>query len=172
MSRRRTLQSRQWVPHPLETVWNLFSDPANLELLTPPSYGASVRPQGPFQEGCKIVIQLKPFGIPAPLKWISGIQDLRVSPERREFVDLQLSGPFAYWRHHHVFEAGDREFHGKRSGQVVKVDSGGTWIIDDVEYEMPYGMAGGIAERLFARKQLEAMFAYRKKKVLELLERA
>jgi ligand-binding SRPBCC domain-containing protein len=169
MSRRRTLQSRQWVPHSLEQVWAFFSDPSNLEKLTPPSYRASVKVQGEFREGCKVVIALKPYGIPVPLKWISAIQGLQTSAERCEFVDVQLSGPFAFWRHHHIFETGDREFHGKRSEQTLKIDSGGTWIIDDVEYELPYGIFGAVAESLFARKQLESMFAYRKTQTLALL---
>lgn len=169
MSRRRTLLSRQWVPQSVEQVWALFSNPANLDQLTPPWYGAHATLKGEFRDNCTVVISLKPFGVPAPLNWVSKILDLKVDKTRAEFVDLQVSGPFAYWRHHHVFEAGDKEFHGKRSGQTIKVDSGGTWIIDDVEYEMPYGLLGSLAEKIFARKQLEAMFAYRKTQVLRLL---
>jgi len=170
MSRRRTLQSRQWVPHSLEKVWSLFSNPSTLEKLTPPHYGASVELQGGvFREACSVVISLKPLGLPLPLKWISKIQDLSISPERCQFVDVQVSGPFAYWKHLHAFETGDKEFHGKRSGQTLKIESGGTWIIDDVEYEMPYGLLGSVAEKIFARAQLESMFAFRKAKTLELL---
>lgn len=170
MSKRRTLQSRQWVPHPLEKVWSLFSDPSTLETLTPPAYGASVVVQGgEFREGCSVIISLKPYGIPAPLDWISKIQNLHVSAERAEFTDVQVSGPFAYWKHHHLFEAGDREFQGKRSGQTVKIEAPGTWIIDDIEYEMPFGIFGSMAEKIFARAQLESMFAFRKAKILELL---
>jgi ligand-binding SRPBCC domain-containing protein len=170
MSRRRSLKSRQWVPHSLDQVWNLFSNPSNLEKLTPPTYGAGVQLQGDtFCEGCTVVISMKPYGIPAPLKWISKIQGLQATGDRREFYDVQVSGPFAYWKHHHLFEAGDTRFDGKRSGHEIKIESGGTWIIDDVEYEMPYGIFGAIAEKLFARNQLEGMFAYRKAKTLELL---
>jgi ligand-binding SRPBCC domain-containing protein len=171
-SRRTSLQSRQWVPYPLEVVWRLFSNPANLAELTPPHYNASVKLVGDvFMENCKVIISMKPYGIPSPVKWISKIEGLRKGEARCEFVDLQLSGPFAYWRHHHVFESGDKEFHGKRSGQTVTVQDGGTWIIDDVEYQMPFGILGAIAEKIFARDQLESLFAFRKGRVLELLAR-
>jgi|GEM_PF-695804 len=170
MSRRRSLQSRQWVPHSLEKVWALFSDTSTLEKITPPAYGAQVQLIGDvFCEGCRVVISMKPYGITLPLKWISQIQDLKTTSDRCEFVDVQVSGPFAYWRHHHVFESGDTHFVGKRSANTVNIESGGTWIVDDVEYEMPYGLLGSVAERVFARKNLESMFAYRKNKLLELL---
>jgi ligand-binding SRPBCC domain-containing protein len=170
MSRRRTLQSRQWVPYPLAKVWEVFSNPQNLAALTPPHYGASVQLQGEnFEENCRIIIRMRPYGIPAPLKWISKIQDIKSSAERSEFVDIQLSGPFAYWRHHHIFECGDKIVHGKQSGQEFKIDEAGTWVLDDVEYEMPYGLMGSLAEKIFARRQLESLFAFRKEKLLELL---
>lgn len=171
-SRKRSLQSRQWVPYPLETVWKLFSDPSNLAELTPPHYHAGVNVLGgEFVEGCKVVISMKPYGIPSPVKWVSQIQGIQHGPTRAEFVDLQLSGPFAYWKHHHVFESGDTDFTGKQSGQSVKIKDGGTWIIDDVAYEMPFGLLGAFAEKLFARGQLESLFAFRKTKVLELLSK-
>ncbi|MEO5667946.1 MAG: SRPBCC family protein [Bdellovibrionota bacterium] len=170
MPRRRSLQSRQWVAQPLPKVWELFSNPATLQKITPPAYGASVELQSPeMGEGATVVISLKPYGVPVPLKWISKIQDFKVTPERCEFVDIQVSGPFAYWKHHHVFESGDTRFEGKHSGHPVKIESGGTWIVDDVEYEMPFGIFGAVAEKLFARQQLESMFAFRKAKILELL---
>lgn len=171
MSRRRSLQSRQWVPNSLDKVWELFSNTDNLALLTPPHYNAQVNLQGgEFVESCKVVISMKPYGIPSPMKWISLIQDIKKSPTRCEFVDLQLSGPFAYWRHHHIFESGDTEFKGKRSGQEIKIQEGGTWIVDNVEYEMPLGIFGSLAEKFFARRQLESLFAFRKDKVIELLK--
>jgi len=170
MSRRRTLQSRQWVPHSLDRVWQLASNPATLAEITPPHYGASVTLQGDvFREGCTVVIAMKPYGISIPIKWISKIQGLKDTGESREFIDVQVSGPFAYWKHRHLFEAGDKEFKGKRNLNDVKIDNGGTWIIDEVEYEMPYGLLGTLAEKIFARSQLESMFAYRKVQFLALL---
>jgi ligand-binding SRPBCC domain-containing protein len=173
MSRRRTLQSLQWVPYAIDRVWALASDPSTLEQITPPHYGASVSLQSEsFQNGSTVVIRMKPYGVSLPLNWVSKIQDLQTEGDRRQFVDVQVSGPFAYWKHRHRFESGDKHFHGRRSGHDVKIDNGGTWIIDEVEYEMPYGLLGLAAEKIFARRQLESMFAYRKRRFLEILKDA
>jgi ligand-binding SRPBCC domain-containing protein len=61
------------------------------------------------------------------------------------FVDEMVRGPFARWVHEHRFEA---------------VDASTSWLVDDVEYELPLGALGAVASRLVERR-VERMFAYR-----------
>ena len=164
------LSSRQWVPYDFEMVRDLFKDPNNLAELTPPSYNASIETDGPTAEGTQVIITSTPPPSPFPIKWLSAIKDVEETESRFKFVDIQVSGPFGSWTHTHVIEKGFNEVTG-RSGKEVRNDKPGTWVIDDVIYDMPMGIFGRIAEKLFARKQLEDMFAYRKDALLKILER-
>jgi ligand-binding SRPBCC domain-containing protein len=62
-----------------------------------------------------------------------------------EFVDEQVSGPFAYMRHRHRFFAA----------------GGGTTMVDDFEYELPFGPLGLVADRLLVRSYLRRLLAGR-----------
>lgn len=73
------------------------------------------------------------FGL--PWRMTSKITEL---DEPLHFVDEQIRGPFAYWRHEHRFEH----------------DGSGTLMIDTVEYASPLGPLGHIADRLFVERHL------------------
>ena len=67
------------------------------------------------------------------------------------FIDVQLSGPYRLWHHTHTFEE--------------QGDS--TLCLDDVRY-WPRG--GAIIDKLFVRRDVEGIFAFRRQKLLELFE--
>jgi ligand-binding SRPBCC domain-containing protein len=68
-------------------------------------------------------------------------------------VDVQLSGPYALWRHTHSFH-----------------DSGaGTVIRDHVLYRLPLGRLGRWLGGRFVASDVERIFAYRAAKTAELL---
>jgi ligand-binding SRPBCC domain-containing protein len=69
------------------------------------------------------------------------------------FVDVQLSGPFARWEHTHTF----------------RVHAGGTLIGDRVDYRMPFGVLGAIAQRVLIGRDLERIFDYRRDALARLL---
>ncbi len=164
------LESRQWVPHPFEKVASLFKNPNVLDKLSPPHMNASIECDGETKEGAQVVIKMKAYGI-FPLNWVSKIFDVTETSTLFKFSDIQLSGPFSHWKHTHIIKEADKDFNG-RSGAHVSVDQPGTWIEDSVEYQMPLSIAGAIAHKVFAKSQLESMFAYRKKIVLELLNQS
>jgi hypothetical protein len=66
-----------------------------------------------------------------------------------QFRDVQVQGPMAKWEHTHRVEPDPQ--------------TGGRTAImhDHVKYQMPMGPLGSIAHALFARKQIEQMFAHR-----------
>jgi ligand-binding SRPBCC domain-containing protein len=69
------------------------------------------------------------------------------------FVDVQLAGPYRRWHHVHRFrEEGD-----------------GTVVEDRVRYEPPLGPLGAALNALVIRRRLEAIFAYRERRIAALL---
>jgi ligand-binding SRPBCC domain-containing protein len=69
------------------------------------------------------------------------------------FRDRQIAGPFSFWEHRHQFEP----------------EGDGTRIIDTLNYEPPLGLLGRIADRLFIKRRIKAMWAYRTRKAQEIL---
>ncbi len=82
------------------------------------------------------------FGI--PMTWVTLITEV---DEPRSFTDTQKKGPYALWHHHHTFEPAP----------------GGTLMKDRVDYALPLGPLGEAAHGIFVRKQLEEIFAFRKR---------
>jgi uncharacterized protein (TIGR01777 family) len=66
--------------------------------------------------------------------------------EGRQFVDVQVEGPFARWTHLHAFEPDGAD------GAVVR---------DRIEFEVPCGALGAAVGGGRARHKLEAMLRYR-----------
>ena len=71
------------------------------------------------------------------------------------FVDEQRRGPYRLWHHQHHF----REI------------SGGVEMTDIVHYQLPLGVIGVLAHRLFVGRQLDRIFAYRREKIEEIFGR-
>ena len=140
------LSARAWVAAPPADLFAFFSEATNLELLTPSGLGFRVVTPTPIlmQDGAQIEYRLKLHGI--PLRWTSEIRDW--APPR-EFVDVQLHGPYRYWHHRHLFEPAD----------------GGTTVIDEVDYSPP---GGRIIDRLFIRRELLRTFTFRGERLTEL----
>lgn len=149
---RYTLQWEQRIPLPLDVVFRFFASAANLEAITPPFLRFSM--QGPvpgqMQRGTIIRYRLRLFGI--PVYWRTLISEWE--PPLR-FVDIQQKGPYRLWRHEHTFRPVE----------------GGTLMRDVVEYHIPLGILGHVAQRLFVRRQLMAIWRYRERKIDELVAR-
>jgi ligand-binding SRPBCC domain-containing protein len=145
-SKRRTnvrhFESEQLVKADLETVFEFFSNPGNLEAITPPTLGFNIeRRPVQMQRGAQIAYTLRIRGI--GVKWTTLIA--RWEP-RRAFVDVQLHGPYALWRHRHTFEPA----------------SGGVRIRDAVDYILPFAPFGNVAASS-VRRDIDSIFAYRTK---------
>jgi ligand-binding SRPBCC domain-containing protein len=133
-----------------DTCWKFFSSPQNLAVITPEYMRFTVLTEQPdsVYEGLIIAYTVSPvLGI--PLKWVTEIKYVK---ENLFFVDEQRKGPYSFWHHEHHFE------------QVEN----GVLMTDIVSYSLPYGWIGRLAHRLFVKKQLEAVFDYRRKIVDEM----
>jgi len=139
----------QWFREPPERLFRFFSDPANLEAITPPFLrfkvlGAST-PQ--LAEGTCIDYRLLLHGV--PLRWRSRIETW--TPPAG-FVDRQLKGPYASWVHTHELVPHAR----------------GTLMRDRVRYELPLGALGDIVAGRWVAHDVDEIFAYRREKLAEL----
>jgi uncharacterized protein YbjT (DUF2867 family)/ligand-binding SRPBCC domain-containing protein len=137
-----TLTASQIVPVDLDRTWAFFSDPANLGRITPPSLGFEMHTaRESTHEGQLIEYTVRPIA-GVPLRWRTRIEAVDAP---RGFTDVQLKGPYRRWVHRHTFTPVE----------------GGTRIDDRVEYEVPLGPLGRLANSLVVRNQLKEIFGFR-----------
>ena len=84
-------------------------------------------------------------------EWHSKITFLRPY----EYVDEMLSGRFKLWKHVHKFD---------------KIDDRTTEVIDEIDFELPYGIFGRLLEGYVLRR-LEQAFHYRQQATIRALEK-
>src|ERR1700712_2997312 len=117
---RYTFNADQHLPFPLETVFAFFTDPNNLPRLMPSWQRARIddaifmppAPPSPLffgwdkikaGDGTRMTITIRPVPFsPIRVPWVALIEDFRWL---HGFCDVQVKGPFEYWRHCHTLEA-------------------------------------------------------------------
>lgn len=147
MSRRMHLLERaQRIPRPREEVFAFFADASNLETITPPFLRFRILSPLPIEmrPGARIDYALTLAGV--PFRWRTRITEWQ--PGLR-FVDEQESGPYAAWRHTHLFEG----------------EGATTLMRDRVEYAVPFGPVGRVAHRLFVGRTLDRIFDFRREAI-------
>ncbi|MFN5134007.1 MAG: SRPBCC family protein [Chitinophagaceae bacterium] len=146
-----SLKTVQNLPVDLDTAWDFFSNPANLQAITPQNMGFQILSNhhgSKMYAGQIIEYKVKPvLGI--PIYWMTEITHVK---DRKYFVDEQRFGPYQLWHHQHHFKEID----------------GGVEMTDIVHYRNPLGVLGNIANSLFVKNQLKQIFEYRFEKVEEL----
>ena len=147
------LRREQRLPGGPDEVFPFFADARNLEAITPPWLGFRVVTPAPIEmrQGTLIEYRLKLRGV--PLRWRTRIA---VWDPPRRFVDVQISGPYRLWHHTHDFEPDG---------------AGGTVMRDTVRYAIPFGPLGRLAHRLVVRRDLDAIFGFRRGAVLASLSK-
>ena len=144
------LKRTQFIPADLQTCWDFFSSPQNLQVITPDYMGFKVLTENPehMYPGLIIAYKVKPL-LGIPLSWVTEIKHVR---ENDFFVDEQRIGPYKLWHHEHHF----------------KEVEGGVEMTDIVSYALPFGLLGRMVHPLLVKKKLEEIFEYRFKKVEEI----
>jgi ligand-binding SRPBCC domain-containing protein len=143
------LKRTQFLPIPLTEAWAFFSTPNNLEKITPKHMGFVIlyKSGGDKMYPGQIIryhVNALPF---MKVNWMTEITHVH---EPFFFVDEQRFGPYALWHHQHHF----------------KEVAGGIEMTDEVNYAIPYGVIGRLANWLFVERQVNAIFDHRFK-VLE-----
>jgi len=145
-----TITAVQQIPASVEAVWDFFSDPANLRIITPEYMNFRVISQQSdrIYTGQIIEYKVSPlWGV--PLYWMTEIREVK---EKILFIDEQRKGPYTLWHHEHRF----REI------------PGGVEMTDIVQYKNPGWIAGRVVNRFFIRSKLRHLFEYRARKTEEL----
>ena len=139
---RYELMARTVVSAPVADVFEFFSRPENLAIMTPATMGFCITERThDMGEGALISYKIR-LG-PAPVRWKTRIEAW-VSGAR--FVDAQLNGPYHCWWHEHRFIA----------------DGPSRTIMEDrVLYTPPLGILGRIANHLFIKRALRGIFTFR-----------
>ncbi len=143
----RRLEFVQFVPAPLDVVWDFFSSPSNLSKITPPEMGfiitSAVQPE--MYPGMFITYTVSPaLGI--KLNWVTEITQ---TSNKEYFVDEQRRGPYSLWHHEHHFKA----------------VAGGVEMKDILYYQIPFGIVGRLADAIFVKKKVSSIFHFREKQV-------
>jgi ligand-binding SRPBCC domain-containing protein len=165
--------TEQLLDRPARAVFAFFADPYNLPLLmpewqkaridetlilAPPGLGSPSSTNAVAGTGSQVTLSFRPVPqLPIRIRWEAEISEFAWNDY---FCDRQLRGPFRYWNHcHHVEPAGSDHIEMTR-------------IVDDLEYELPLGLAGRLAHRLFVRRQIERTFAFRQRQLARIMKQS
>ena len=145
-----SLETVQRLPISVEEAWKFFSNPGNLKIITPEYMGFDITSGGdrPMFAGQIIQYIVKPVaGIKT--KWVTEITHVQ---EPYHFVDEQRFGPYDLWHHKHFFREIER----------------GVEMEDIIDYKLPFSVLGRMVHKPIVRPKLEEIFAFRRKKLIEL----
>lgn len=134
----------------LEEAWDFFSSPKNLSGITPKHMGFRIlyiSPGDKMYPGqlIRYIVRIPPLG---SMQWVTEITHVH---EPHYFVDEQRFGPYAFWHHQHHFK------------EVLD----GIEMTDEVNYVIPFGFLGQLANWLFVEQKVNAIFDYRFKMLVE-----
>lgn len=146
------LRREQLIPQPLDRVFAFFADAANLEIITPPWLNFRILTQPPIDMRPGTLIDYRISWKGLPLRWRTRIEDWQPG---RSFVDTQIRGPYKLWHHTHIFEQRPEGVH----------------MTDIVRYALPLGPLGRIAHAIMVRRDVEAIFDFRYRKIEALMSR-
>ena len=136
------LVATQVIPRPIDEVFAFFSAPDNLARLTPANLGFEFRTADrTMRKGLRIEYRIRPL-LGIPLTWHTLI-DAYDPPNG--FRDVAIRSPYRGWRHRHSFES----------------VQGGTLMIDQVDYSLPFGFLGDLIHRFVVRGELIRIFHHR-----------
>lgn len=145
------IKKTQFIPVTLTEAWAFFSNPANLQAITPPKMNFRVISEhhgDRMYPGQIIEYKVSPL-LGIKMYWMTEITHVK---DQAFFVDEQRFGPYSLWHHQHLF----------------KEVPGGVEMTDIVHYRIPLGFLGDWLNKWFVKKELQDIFDYRFQKVREI----
>jgi ligand-binding SRPBCC domain-containing protein len=133
----------------IDKVWDFYTDIGHLEVITPPHIQLRLvrSTHQKLVEGSEV--------------WLTGMLLTRSNWHSKitllkpyEYVDEMLAGRFRVWKHVHGFR---------------KIDENKTEVIDEIDFQLHYGLLGRLFEG-YVYSKLEKIFAHRKQATIKALE--
>ena len=144
----KALETTCIIPSDMETVWEFFSNPKNLNAITPPELKFEILSDlegKKMYSGMIIRYNIKPM-LNIPMSWTTEITHCA---DHHFFVDEQRFGPYAFWHHQHIFKSVPE----------------GVEMTDIVHYAVGWGILGKIASWIYVDRQLQHIFEYRNREI-------
>jgi ligand-binding SRPBCC domain-containing protein len=140
-SNAHVFQKRSEMKTTLEQMTAFHQDPKALQTLTPPPIFMQMHhdTRTSITSG---ELEFTLWFVIFPIRWIAQHQP---GPTPTSFVDVQIKGPLAYWRHEHIFEA----------------TAQGVALIDRVTLAHRPGLQGVLTRLMFDGLPLQLLFFYR-----------
>lgn len=130
------------IPAPAADVFAYHERPSALQRLSPPWEPVQIiNKSGGIREGDTVSIRMS-LG-PVKSTWEAKHIEYQ---ENRQFVDIQVKGPFQYWKHTHSF----------RSISPLETN-----LKDTVQFKLPFGRVGDALAYGKVRRKLNQLFTYR-----------
>jgi ligand-binding SRPBCC domain-containing protein len=138
----------QTIAADLDEVWNFFSSPSNLGIITPSKMSFRIihnSDTSGISQGqiIRYTINVIPF---LTTHWTTEISQV---DRPNSFTDVQRKGPYSLWEHHHRF---------------ISL-AHGVLMTDEIRYAIPYGWLGRLANSVFVERELNAIFEFRSQAV-------
>jgi len=142
-----TFKKEQKISKSIIDVFDFFSKPENLSVITPNKMDFKILTPSPIEmkEGTLIDYTVKIMSF--PIRWRTLIT--KYDPPNM-FIDQQLKGPYSMWHHTHLFE---------------KINDNETLIKDIILYAVPFSFIGSITHSLYIKRDLENIFDYRSQEI-------
>ena len=136
----------------IEDVWKFYTDVNHLEIITPKEIDLKIirTSSQDITLGQEIWLSGKIIANRRN-EWHSNITFMK----KYEYVDEMITGPFKTWKHSHKFK---------------DLGGNGTEIIDEIQFELPYGILGRLLQG-YASNQLKKTFYHRKLATCNFLEK-
>ena len=140
------LETNLLINEDIETVFNFFETPKNLNLITPSWLNFKIKPPIPNNTYENQEIEYKLSLHKIRFTWRSRIIAYK---KNVYFCDKQIKGPYLFWEHYHLFTKKDDK----------------TLMTDKVNYKVLFG---SLTNRVLVKRDLNKIFEYRRKKIKEI----
>ncbi|MDZ7331762.1 MAG: SRPBCC family protein [candidate division KSB1 bacterium] len=146
-----TLETKTILNNPIDDIFPFFANAENLDRVTPPWLKFEILTPLPIEMkiGTIVDYRLQLHGI--PIRWRSKITEW--NPPLK-FTDVQIKGPYRFWKHEHLFIAEGNQ----------------TRMTDRVQYAIPGWIFAPLIHLLLVQPDLEKIFRYRERKFLEIFK--
>ncbi|MBS1902835.1 MAG: SRPBCC family protein [Bacteroidetes bacterium] len=146
-----TVESAVTIAAPIEAVFDFHLDVANLNKISPPGMSARLVKDEGLGTARTMYLEITQFGL-FKSHWIVKIDEF--DPPFK-LTDLVVKGPFPYFRHSRTF-----------SQPCAAL----TELRDKLEYALPFGAIGRLANKISVQRMINDMFEHRHRITKELLE--